>query len=255
MLLMQPNFKHAEEAIHFASTHQMGFELMDLAYPTNLDDIEKLSHLQKAYAGAPFYSIHGVFIDLNYSGGDRLIFAESSKRIRQCIEASLFFHSPRIVIHSCFCPNLLPDNPLYGIWTKTAAEMFCSLLDEFPVTIYIENALDISPEIILNLVKCANHPRLRVCFDVAHAHLTKTPIKDWVSTLAPYITYCHLSDNHGLYDEHLPLGEGNIDWKEYNSLLGQFHIEADYTLELNTIEKLEKSFTFFREGGLPFVHE
>ena len=37
--------------------------------------------------------------------------------------------------------------------------------------------------------------------------------------LQPHIVNCHLHDNHGVVDEHLMPGLGNIDWKKTMGLL------------------------------------
>ena len=37
--------------------------------------------------------------------------------------------------------------------------------------------------------------------------------------LLPYIVTCHLHDNNGLEDQHLPPGQGTIDWAELASAL------------------------------------
>jgi sugar phosphate isomerase/epimerase len=36
-------------------------------------------------------------------------------------------------------------------------------------------------------------------------------LKQWLTGLGSYIGQLHLHDNHGLDDEHLPLGHGRID--------------------------------------------
>lgn len=81
------------------------------------------------------------------------------------------------------------------------------------------------------------------CFDSGHANVMKyVPGKDpqqlcsWIKDhlwrgnpqfykgdalqeLLPYIVTCHLHDNNGLEDQHLPPGQGTIDWAELASAL------------------------------------
>ena len=44
-------------------------------------------------------------------------------------------------------------------------------------------------------------------------------------TMLPRLLHTHLHDNHGTHDEHLPPGEGRIDWRALLDLLE----EAGYT--------------------------
>ncbi len=48
--------------------------------------------------------------------------------------------------------------------------------------------------------------------DVGHAHLAQWDIARAVRDLAPRMIALHLHDNHGASDEHLPIGDGAIDW-------------------------------------------
>jgi sugar phosphate isomerase/epimerase len=60
---------------------------------------------------------------------------------------------------------------------------------------------------------------LRLCFDIGHANLG-----DGVATsfeaMRELVVTAHLHDNHGVKDEHLPPGQGAIDWKAALPMLG-----------------------------------
>ncbi len=54
-----------------------------------------------------------------------------------------------------------------------------------------------------------------LCLDTGHTnHASKKPLTEWLDILAPWITHLHLHDNHGVIDEHLAIGAGNIPGKE-----------------------------------------
>ncbi len=46
--------------------------------------------------------------------------------------------------------------------------------------------------------------------DVGHAHTNGT-VADFMRAVFP-VSYYHISDNHGVRDEHLAVGDGTIDW-------------------------------------------
>jgi len=67
------------------------------------------------------------------------------------------------------------------------------------------------------------------CFDVGHANTTGT--MDAFLEKKHRFANIHIHDNMGKDDEHLPLGQGNIDWKRVFSALegygGNFVLEQD----------------------------
>lgn len=48
-------------------------------------------------------------------------------------------------------------------------------------------------------------------FDVGHAN-TNANLDAFCKLILPHARHLHIHDNHGKYDEHLPLGKGSIDW-------------------------------------------
>jgi sugar phosphate isomerase/epimerase len=57
----------------------------------------------------------------------------------------------------------------------------------------------------------------------------------------------HVSDNHGIIDEHLGVGDGEIDWNQFASVLkasgfsGTVLTESVFNVE-KTVEKLQQLF-------------
>lgn len=248
MILLQPNQEKLSFYLETAKKYEMGLESMDFAFPHSLEDQEKLRVLKQIYKSAPLVSCHGVFTDINYSGSDPLVHEVTVKRIRQCIETALAFGIKKFVFHSCFHPILRPDDPLYGIWNKTAARLFCELVEEYKIDIYLENVLDKTPDILVGMLKEANHPNLHICFDVGHANLSDCTLEQWMDAIYPYVKYVHLSDNLGQYDDHMALGEGTVDWSVFRELLLKYKVEADYTVEVNGIENVKTSIVFLKRN-------
>ncbi len=253
MILFQPKTDNFQNMCEYAQAHQLGFEVINFYFPTVLDDEDTVNRLLAMYKGKPVHAMHGVFIDINYSGGDPLVMNASRKRIEQCASCAVHMGIKRIVLHSCFFPLLVPNDMLYDIWAEESANLLIEIAEKYDVEFVIENMLDITPNIIVKMMKAANHPRIGACLDVGHANLSKTPIARWIEDLHPYLRHVHLNDNFGIYDEHLPLGMGNVDWPEVDGQFRQYKVQADYTIELKTLSEIRASYEYILSGAMPYV--
>ncbi len=78
-------------------------------------------------------------------------------------------------------------------------------------------------------------PSLQFTLDTGHANLGergKTRLKEFVNQFGERIGHIHLSDNLGVYDDHYPLGYGNIDFKRLAKDLIQLNYKGTVTLEV-----------------------
>jgi sugar phosphate isomerase/epimerase len=81
-------------------------------------------------------------------------------------------------------------------------------------------------------------------FDFGHAN-TLGIVNDFL----PFVgkaSHIHIHDNNGLSDQHLPLGEGTIDWSRVGSAIAR-----DYSgvavVEGRSIEEAKKSIAVYRK--------
>ena len=82
------------------------------------------------------------------------------------------------------------------------------------------------------LFRHIDSPRLRFCYDCGHNHCF-TPGEDALGMFADRLVTTHLHDNHGARDEHLLIGEGDIDLPALFLRLvrmgvDQFNLESRY---------------------------
>ncbi len=78
-------------------------------------------------------------------------------------------------------------------------------------------------------------PSLQLAFDTGHANLGengKIRFQEIVKRFCDRIGHIHLSDNGGRYDEHLPLGSGNIDFKGFADDLKGLKYKGTVTFEV-----------------------
>ncbi len=90
--------------------------------------------------------------------------------------------------------------------------------EEMGIRIAVENMPDVmqimgrSPREMIEILDSVNRDNIYMTFDVGHAN-TNGNIDEFISMCFKRIKHVHIHDNMGKWDEHLPIGKGNIDWK------------------------------------------
>ncbi len=164
------------------------------------------------------------------------------ERQKQAIQVAASFGVKTITIHigNNFEKDVTVDQ--YEANLFDSLEKLLPTAEKFGVTIAIENIW--SPQTtgprILAAIRRFPTEALGVCYDTGHANLTtgRHPEKgnatfDYfhecglepeyndhlLEDLLPHVVNCHLHDNHGWWDEHLPPGFGDVDWEHVIPLL------------------------------------
>ena len=86
------------------------------------------------------------------------------------------------------------------------------LCDECGINLCIENIF-LTNEFDY-IFRNINHPRLKICFDTGHRNFL-TPSMDVIKDYGKHISVLHIHDNYGITDDHLPCGQGLINWEEF----------------------------------------
>lgn len=211
-----------------------------------LDNIiwEELSSLADAIHGAGLNTtIHAPFLDLNPGAVDPLIRAASSHRILQVMEAAKILHPRIIVVHPGYDDLHYGDNHL--VWLKNSINFWQGFVEkarDLGTILALENIFEKEPSTIKALLDAIDDPCFRHCFDVGHWNLfTSVTLDEWFNELGSYIVESHIHDNHGKSDEHLPLGEGAIDFNQYFPLLNKVAPNAVWTIEAHNTQHLKRA--------------
>ena len=77
-----------------------------------------------------------------------------------------------------------------------------------------------------------NIPELRLHLDFGHANLGRDNYDVFCRHLGDAIAHVHFSDNRATADHHMPLGVGNIDWKNAVASLKATGYDGTITLEV-----------------------
>lgn len=214
-----------------------GPELDDLSK----HDISQTSKMLRLFHTRP--RIHAPFFDLNPGALDPFVRETTKKRLLQTLEFAARLNSSLVVMHPGVDKWRYPN--LFDVWLEHALELFCSLLESTThddVVIVIENVYEETPDYLSQLITQVDSIRFGHCFDVGHWNLFGTrPMRDWLEQLGPKLFHVHIHDNHGLSDDHLPLGEGEIDFNLLFTHLERCDWPVSMTLEAHSQTDLEKS--------------
>ncbi len=205
---------------------------------------EELSSMAGAIHSAGLKTtIHAPFFDLKPGAVDTGIRAASRHRIQQVIKVAELLRPKVIVVHPGYDDLYYGDSRL--VWLKNSIDFwqeFVSKAHELNTIIAVENIYEKEPSTIKALLDSIDDPCFRHCFDVGHWNMFATvTLEEWFGELGEYIAESHIHDNHGQRDEHLPVGEGIIDFSKFFSFLNQYAQDAVWTLEAHNTKHLQRT--------------
>jgi sugar phosphate isomerase/epimerase len=131
--------------------------------------------------------------------------------IKRALETAEYLHFHNLVVH---LGERDDEWSLRSIeYALTALEHLDAFAHPLGVRLLVENldSAPTSPEHLVEILESSHLDSVGVCLDLGHAHLT-VGVREAIATLAGRISLVHAHDNHGLKDEHLWPGDGNIEW-------------------------------------------
>lgn len=245
ILQIQPQFSELEQWKALAAQQGLCFELAELSMPGT----QNRNAMIAAYRETGLVrSLHGTFIDINPASSDPEIQKLSRQRCEDSCALAKMLGAENVIFHSSCFPFL--RGAYLSQWAERCAEYYRSLTEQYPLSILIENSMDTDPEPLKRLMELVVSERIGVCLDIGHANYSRAPIERWFEVLQGHIRYLHLSDNRGLFDDHLPLGYGSIDWKHVSSLCRQAGTVEVMTLEVGGIDNVRHSISYLQSNNL-----
>ena len=163
---------------------------------------------------------------------------------KKCIDVASDLNIKLLNFHS----HSIYMKPKYGTYRILALNNFVKSLKEIikyaedaGVQVMIENT---SGQEEISSLKDYSYvinklPHAKVHLDVGHA-FTQGGMKalgNFIRTFDKRITHSHFSDNHGHFDEHLPVGKGEIDFKSLVGMLKKIKYNRTITFEVFTSRK------------------
>lgn len=246
IIQLQPQSTDLERWGSMAREECASFEVMDPFFMPGYDDFRKVSHIAEQFRKTGMVSsLHGAFIDVNPNSGDPRLRELSRQRCRESCALAVFLGAQNVIFHSSAFPFL--RGAYLQNWAAGCASFYEELASSYPVNIYIENAQDLDPTPLRMLMDNISSDRIGVCFDVGHANYSRVPIDQWFEVLADRIGYLHLSDNAGAFDDHLPLGQGSVDWQLVDRCWKQLGKDIPVTLETGTLNATKESICYLKK--------
>ena len=249
ILQIQPQFQKGDEWMQLAESCQLQFECMELSTSSFLESGKLKEKAEEWYKNSgKVFSVHGCFMDVNLGSGDEKFRTLSMDRCRESYELAMTQNARFVVFHSSAFPFL--RGPYLEIWAERCAKFFTHLAEKSDLIICIENSFDLDPTPLRVLMEQMDHPKVRVCLDIGHANYSQAPLEQWFEELGEYIEYLHISDNKGQFDDHLPIGDGSVDWKLADALYRKLGKNLPMTLEVGGMEGVRKSLRYMEQNGL-----
>jgi sugar phosphate isomerase/epimerase len=203
------------------------------------------------------FSLHTPLSDINIASVNERMREESLRQVKESIENTYEFIDDICVVHPGFFSPLSVQMPETAVQKAiNSLATLCEFAADRGLRIAVENLTSANmlmgryPDELVQLVRGANMDNLGVCLDIGHANTTKK-LDEFLSITAQAedmeIIHMHASDNFGEQDLHLPLGEGNLDWKKVLNGINNNGYAGLVVLELYTLEGGVKSLAFIDE--------
>jgi len=160
-------------------------------------------------------TFHAPFEDLWPGARDEEARLLAVRRLRQAIALVPVFRPRGIVVHGGYYGWIFDFDS--SKWLEPARRTFGEVMETAEkqgVDLFLENVFDESPEHLLRLKEAVGSNRLGFCCDAGHATLfSAVPVHKWVEAFGKDLREMHIHDNMGRRDDHLPVGEGTINFR------------------------------------------
>ena len=190
------------------------------------------------------YSIHPPAWDTNLTSENRTIREATFEEYRKSIEFAHELEADHVVIHPGFAFSPVFDKKI----ARQRAEEYVHRLNEIArplgVKLAVENVGYHGASIFTQDEYCtfldSFDDNCGYLIDTGHARLNNWDIPAMIRRVGRRLNSVHLHDNSGRGDEHLPIGEGTIDWEPVYEALKEVQADCLLILEYTPGADLEK---------------
>jgi sugar phosphate isomerase/epimerase len=215
------------------------YRLDNPAYLRKIEEVVASTHLG--------ITVHAPYGDLNLATLNDPIWRESIRQICTCIEHAAAL-TDRVTFHPGYISpigKLMPQK----VWDlqKEALRQIGKVATEHSVLACLENMVGIKeflcrqPEELIGMTEGIEG--IGMTFDFGHANTMGT-----VNAFLPLVdraSHIHIHDNHGMSDEHLPLGAGTINWETTGKAIAARY-SGIAVVEGRSVEEARTSLALFR---------
>jgi sugar phosphate isomerase/epimerase len=195
-----------------------GFHVLDKQRVALLEDVGESYGIK--------YSVHAPFADINIASPSKPMLRVMLRRLEKSISCSSDLNAYVWVFHpgqrtgiSMFYPNM---DWLQNLKTT---RLLLKMASDYGVKIAVENVPEPYPFLLKNVEDFTRFygeigEDVGLVLDIGHANLNRQ-IERFLTVFRDKIVHMHVHDNDGKGDQHLGIGFGNIDWKNFVNALAR----------------------------------
>lgn len=116
---------------------------------------------------------------------------------------------------ACGCQGIAVENMAQAAGGRAAPPSLCSTTDG-----------------LIELVDAVASPRVGICWDFGHAHLTREDQAASLLRIGARLRATHVQDNSGVSDEHTLPFRGSVPWEDILPALATIGYQGDLTYEI-----------------------
>jgi sugar phosphate isomerase/epimerase len=249
---LSANPTNVGSCVGLAVAYDLGVELMHFALPSVLDGdwrktLDELLPLVRPLRGR--LAVHGAFMDMAPGSPDARVSALTHERYCHAMDIAAELGASTVIFHANFIASIRTGEYRKGwhdrsvrFWEHTAR-----YAEDRGIMIAIENMWEFDPRIICDVLSEVDHPNLRACLDVGHAHLfSDIPFDGWLAVIEPWLVHTHLNNNDGQVDVHRGLDDGVMDYGRILPMLRGLATPPSFTLEMDRVSDMRASLKHFQ---------
>lgn len=194
-------------------------------------------------------TMHGPYLDLNPGSLDESTRRLTIEKYSLALEAASYLEPSTIVLHAGYDERRFGGNS--ALWLEQSMRTWPAFVKEaekIGTVIAAEHIFEKTPHTLKALVESIGSPNFGVCIDTGHLNVfANRDTEGWLRELGPYIAEVHMHDNSGGHDEHLPIGDGLINFRLFLMLLRRYAKDPVYTIEPHGEDNIWRAIKTVRE--------
>lgn len=180
-------------------------------------------------------TVHAPFMDLSPGGADRMVRKTTKEKLMKSVEIGNLLNARGVVCHGGY--NKWFFDSRQQLWLEASIDTWKDVLKEAgdALPVMVENIFEENPSPLLELFDYFKGRNFYLCFDSGHFNLfSQVSVDDWLLPFEKRIKEMHLHDNHGQWDEHLPIGMGTFPFPDLKAILQRLGNDIIFTAEIHS---------------------
>lgn len=242
--------KDLRNSVEIAKSLNLGIEISRLPNFIDIDNnldgiIRELQNALNDFEGAR--TLHGMFFDLSIASQDRAIRQLSRKRHAQSLQVAKSINAKTLVFHSGY--KAMKHKISQDKFKETSIKFWKEFVKEFEdlnIIAAIENVLEPTPSLILDIIENVASPNLKASIDTGHANLVSNlEVSSWIKQYGHHLHHMHIHNNFGDDDSHFSILNGTLDFDKIFDELISTDLKPKIVFEIFDKDDLIESVSYF----------